>query len=469
MFFLVFSSTVFLFIFLPFVYVIFLLAPTIKIKNFLLMLMSLVFYAFGEPVAVLLMLLSVLVNYFFGRCLSKEKIPRKVVLVSSVIFNLGMLSVFKYAGFFVEILNSVLPVDIPVPQISLPIGISFFTFQALSYVIDVYRGDAPVQKKFGGLLLYIAFFPQLIAGPIVRYNDIAEQLEERDITLDKTILGIQRFIVGLSKKLLIANTVGYVADTAFSLNSSEVSLPLAWLGAIAYVLQIYFDFSGYSDMAIGLGKIFGFEFKENFNYPYAAESMRDFWRRWHISVSGWFKEYLYIPLGGNRKGSARTCINKLIVFFFTGLWHGASVTFIVWGLYHGIFLMLEQYKIIPVDKIKFKLLKYIYTMLVVTVGFVIFRADTLSQAGVFIREMFTGFAVDSASFALFVSQLNPLFVCTALLGAVLCAPVVPWLAGKLKKESVRELACCTGSLILLGLCIINLSSATFNPFIYFRF
>ncbi len=469
----VFSSTVFLFIFLPVTYILYLIVPKIKAKNILLIIMSLVFYAFGEPIVVFLMIFSVAVNYVFGRLLGKPDGHRKPVLVAAVVFNLLLICIFKYTGFLVETFNAVSGLDIPVPQIDLPIGISFFTFQILSYVIDVYRDNTLSQKNFGNLLLYISLFPQLIAGPIVKYYDIERQIDNRSITIEKTSKGIRWFICGLSKKILIANIAATAADAMFALEGAQMSALTCWLGAIAYTIQIYFDFSGYSDMAIGLGSMLGFTFKENFNYPYTADSMRDFWRRWHISLSTWFKEYLYIPLGGNRKGKFRTAVNRIIVFFFTGLWHGANMTFVVWGLAHGFFLLLESYNVIPTEKIKFKPIKRIYTLLVVTVTFVIFRADTLTQAWTFIKEMFTGFDITSQSLSAFSAQLTPLLITVLILGAVFSTPVLRKLGERFTKDGIMsapaEYLSYAGTLVMLLLCVVSLASSSYNPFIYLQF
>jgi len=359
----------------------------VSIQNWLLLVFSVLFYAYGEPVYVLLLLASTLTNYLLALVIGNgaEKY-RRPALIGAVCVNLALLGVFKYTGMLVATVNSLLGVHIPVPQIVLPVGISFFTFQALSYVIDVYRGQAKAQKRFDHVLLYISLFPQLIAGPIVKFHDIDREITERTQTVEGVATGLRRFIVGLSKKVLISNTMAAAADAVFSAQPGEVNILSAWIGAAAYMLQIYYDFSGYSDMALGMGKMFGFHFLENFNYPYCADSIRDFWRRWHISLSSWFRDYLYIPLGGNRRGKARTCINKLIVFFCTGLWHGASWTFVVWGLYHGGFLMLEEYA--PRKRTIPAVVRHLYTLLVVCVGFVIFRADTMSQALHMIGQMF---------------------------------------------------------------------------------
>lgn len=469
----VFSSTVFLFIFLPVSYLIYLAVPGIKAKNLWLIVISLIFYAFGEPITVFLMVFSVLVNYILARLIAHVKTHKKIWLVLAVVFNLGLLGVFKYAGFFTETLNALLPVDLPVPHIRLPIGISFFTFQILSYVIDVYKDNGVVQKNFLNVLLYISLFPQLIAGPIVKYYDISKQIDSRKITAADTAYGVRRFIIGLSKKVLIANTVGAVSDSMFALQSGDMSVLTCWLGGIAYTLQIYYDFSGYSDMAIGLGHMLGFTFKENFNYPYTADSVQEFWRRWHISLSSWFKEYLYIPLGGNRKGKLRTATNRIIVFFCTGLWHGANMTFVVWGLLHGFFLLLESYKVIPLEKLKLKPVKHIYTMLVVTVTFVIFRADTLSQAMTFIAKMFTGFEISAASLTAFSSQFSLLFITILLLAVIFSTPISRNVENLLQKSksgtAIADYGSYALSLMMLALCIISLASSTFNPFIYLQF
>ncbi|MCD7955556.1 MAG: hypothetical protein LUG93_07345 [Lachnospiraceae bacterium] len=312
-------------------------------KNILLLAVSLLFYAYGEPVYVFLMILSSVLNYFWARLMERFPKGRRQVLLLAVLQNLGVLGVFKYAGFLAELWNGLGLIRVPVPEIDLPIGISFYTFQALSYVIDVYRQDVKAERSLFRLMLYISFFPQLIAGPIVKYHDIAEELKNRSLTLDGTVFGIRRFVTGLAKKVLIANYMGAVADALFEAGMSEINVLGAWVGTVAYMLQIYFDFGGYSDMAIGLGAMFGFHFKENFHYPYVASSMKEFWRRWHISLSTWFREYLYIPLGGNRRGKLRTGVNKVIVFACTGIWHGAKLTFLFWGLYHGFFLLMEEW------------------------------------------------------------------------------------------------------------------------------
>lgn len=463
----VFSSMVFLCIFLPVVFLLHLLLPGIRAKNGMLLLASLAFYAYGEPVYVILMIASAFVNYLSALLIGKNPAGKKAVMAVNVILNLGVLVLFKYTGFLAESVNTIFGTAIPVPSIRLPIGISFFTFQAMSYVIDVYRGVTGAQKNFGKVLLYISFFPQLIAGPIVKYHDIAQEIENRTQTVDGVTDGIRRFVVGLSKKVLISNTVGLVADTLFAADVSGLNAAAAWIGAVSYMLQIYFDFSGYSDMAIGLGEMFGFHFKENFNYPYISGSIREFWRRWHMSLSGWFQEYLYIPLGGSRKGKIRTVINKFIVFLCTGIWHGANVTFLFWGLYHGCFLMLEE--IVPAireegGKVK-SFFQHVYTLLVVLIGFVFFRADSMHQGAAWIKTMFTGFGSNTAAMSLALEQLTPLYLVTAAVGIVACCPVKMLV----KKGRAYEAVTAAGSLVLLFLCMLSLASGTYNPFIYFRF
>ena len=453
----IFSSAFFLFLFLPITYILYNICPNIKCKNFLLIIASLFFYAFGEPIYVFLMVGSILVNYFLAIFISNSSSKKRLFLILSIIFNIGLLITFKYSALLVSTTNEFTGLAIRVPEISLPIGISFYTFQILSYCIDVYRHPSSVQKNIFNLTLYIAFFPQLIAGPIVKYHDIEKQLANRITTIDDTASGIIRFIYGLSKKLLISNTMALIVDTLYT---TEINMAFtAWIIAICYCLQIYFDFSGYSDMAIGLGKIFGFTFQENFNYPYIASNVQDFWRRWHISLHTWFKEYLYIPLGGNRKGSARTILNKLIVFFCTGFWHGANWTFVVWGLFHGLFLTLEYKHIIP---LKNKLFSRIYALLVVIIGFVIFRADNMQQAVHIITSMFTGFAMESQEMLLLTKLLSPYNVFILILALIFSNPV----ACKITKHPILKYLSACGLFIL---CIINLATNSYNPFIYFRF
>ncbi len=463
----VFSSLTFLCIFLPAVLILDRIFKNIHIKNALLLVASLLFYAYGEPVYVLLMASSALLNYVSALLIDRFKDTglKKVFLAAGVIVNLGALVFFKYSVFLTTYFNEVFGLGIPVPDVTLPLGISFFTFQAMSYVIDVYRGDCGVQKNFGRLLLYISFFPQLIAGPIVKYRDIEEQILNRTVTSEKTALGIRRFAQGLAKKVFIANNVAVIADTVFNSVLTNLDPKTAWLGAVAYMLQIYFDFSGYSDMAIGLGKMFGFEFKENFDHPYVADSIKDFWRRWHISLSTWFKEYLYIPLGGNRKGKARTIINKFIVFACTGIWHGANWTFLFWGLYHGCFLMIEEF--IPKKEKKgivLKILSHIYLVFVVMIGFVMFRCESISDFGVMVTRMFTLGSIPESSI-MFMKLITPLNLTAIVAGIVFSMPV-----GRFVKDckATRALSY-VAALAAVVLAVMCLSSGSYNPFIYFRF
>ena len=474
-----FSSPVFLFIFLLGLSILYWLTPGIKLKNVLLLLTSLLFYAWGEILVVFLMIFSVFINYLLALWIdwadkSERPRSRKGGLWITVIFNIGMLGVFKYAAFFIESLNAVSGLDISVPMIGLPIGISFFTFQAMSYVIDIYRKSTPVQKNFPNLLLYISLFPQLIAGPIIKYHDVAEQINERKVTVESLANGIRRFIIGLSKKVLIANTLGQLAKSVFELAPSSLNITLAWVGAISYCVQIYFDFSGYSDMAIGLGQMFGFDFMENFNFPYISKSIKEFWRRWHISLSSWFREYLYIPLGGNRKGLVRQGINMGIVFLCTGLWHGAQWTFVIWGIFHGFFLILETYKVLKPDK-WFRPFRHIYTLLVVSVGFTIFNATSMSHAFSFIKEMFTGFKFEAIHASLFGELISPSKLTAIIFAIIASTPIVKFTHNNLIKNgntklfSILNASTYVVTIILLVLCILTLSASTFNPFIYFRF
>ena len=463
----VFSSMVFLCVFLPAAFCLHLLLPGMRAKNFLLVVASLVFYAYGEPIYVILLVASSAGNYILARLTGECPKIRKLTMTLAVVINLGLLVIFKYSGFLVDTFNSVTGAGIPVPQVRMPIGISFFTFQALSYVIDVYRGDASVQKNFGKVLLYISFFPQLIAGPIVKYHDVEAEINNRKQTPEEIGKGIRRFIAGLSKKVLIANTMGLVADNLFGAAATGITGPGAWLGAVSYMLQIYFDFSGYSDMALGLGMMFGFHFHENFDYPYISASIREFWRRWHMSLSGWFKEYLYIPLGGNRRGKFRTVVNKMIVFVCTGIWHGASFNFLFWGIYHGFFLMLEEY--IPFigkkgGKLK-SFFQHVYALLVVCVGFVFFRADTMKQGCFWIREMFTDFGWKASAMSLTLQQLTPVYLVTLAAALVAAVPI----NSMLKKYKWYEGFTYVLSLAGFALCVLSLAGGTYNPFIYFRF
>lgn len=457
----VFSSAIFLFIFLPVVFVLDRLLHGIRAKNILLLIASLIFYSFGQPVYLPLLLLSVALNYVCG-LLAAGKHPKLGVGIA-VAGGIGLLAVFKYADFAIGTINHLFGISLPLTGIALPIGISFFTFQGLSYVIDVYRDRSVVSQSFVKVLLYISYFPQLIAGPIVKYHDIEKEIDQRRTTPRETALGIRRFICGLSKKLLLSNAMGQMADAVFALPAGEIGMFAAWMGAICYTLQIYFDFSGYSDMAIGMGRMFGFHFLENFDYPYTATTIQEFWRRWHISLSTWFRDYLYIPLGGNRKGKVRTWVNRVIVFFTTGLWHGANWTFVLWGLWHGLFSVLEDSGVVPVRRLKGRALGHVYTMLVVILGFTLFRAESLGQAGAMFAAMFTGVGLEWAGTMTVCSFLSPAFLLALILAVLLSFPT----AKRLQPQN--EAIMLAGAMALLVLCMLNLSAGTFNPFIYFQF
>ena len=466
-----FSSIVFLFYFLPIVLLAYFVVPK-KAKNIVLLIASIFFYSWGEPVYVFLMIFSAIFNYFMAIDIGRAKVHQssgKSTLIFTVVVNLFILSFFKYYGFLMDTVNGILGTDIKYTALALPIGISFYTFQALSYVVDVYRGTIQAQKNIFHLALYISFFPQLIAGPIVKYHDVCEQIGNRQCTAEGMAYGIKRFSYGLAKKMLFANTFAATVDWMMEKPLAQLGTVNAWMLAVLYTLQIYFDFSGYSDMAIGLGKMFGFDFMENFNYPYISTSIREFWRRWHISLSTWFREYLYIPLGGNRKGQVRTYINLLIVFFATGLWHGAGATFIIWGLYHGLFLVVERMGLGKLlEKNCFRGLNHIYTALVVVVGWVFFRADTLADAKVILHQMFTWEnGIYPAS--LFV---NRKVIFLAVLGVLLSGivqSICPKLREHLYEKEVTKTVDIVIMAVLLFLCTMYLVSSTYNPFIYFRF
>lgn len=479
----VFSSVLFLFYFLPLVLLCyFILGRSNTIRNLILLGFSLSFYAWGEGHYTLILLISILANYLFGRFIASHKNSQNTWLFISVIFNLGMLGFFKYANFLVDNLNLVLlslgRETILIAPIHLPIGISFFTFQALSYVVDVYRGKTNVQTNILNLGLYIALFPQLIAGPIVRYTDIAHQLLGRILKRENIALGVQRFAIGLAKKVMIADQMSLIVDSIFAQSPSDLSTPVAWLGIITYVLQILFDFSGYSDMAIGLGRVFGFTFLENFNYPYIAQSVRDFWRRWHISLSTWFRDYAYIPLGGNRQGVGRTYLNLYIVFFLTGLWHGASWNFVIWGLWHGTFLVIERLGFDSLLNRIWQPLRHIYLLLVVLVGWVIFRVETMPQALAYIRQMFI-WSSGNGNFTIPIIMNDKLWL-LMLLGFILSTPVFQFVYRYLRKRWLIEqnpylenvwlpFAGFVVTVLLMLISIITLVGSVNSPFIYFRF
>lgn len=499
----VFSTIIFLCVFLPIVIIGYYLGPK-PAKNMFLLICSLFFYAWGEPVYVLIMLASIAYNYLFGMFIANTR-QDKLWMIISVVVNLLVLGVFKYSGFFIENIDKVIPNLLHVPDIALPIGISFYTFQGMSYCIDVYRDKEMVQKNPVNLALYIAMFPQLIAGPIVRYSDIRTELTGRSHNAEMFSEGAGRFIIGLSKKAILANTLGAVAANIMGEDLQTMGVGVAWIGAVFYTLQIYFDFSGYSDMAIGLGKIFGFHFSENFNYPYISKSIREFWRRWHISLSSWFRDYLYIPLGGSRRGNVY--LHLLIVFLATGIWHGAAWGFVLWGLWHGFFIIAER--VVSNHKnngsktksgiqgtvcIK-KLLGWIYTMLVVVVGWVLFALVSVRKTAQYLMVMFgmqkNAFVAYSPSY-----YLDKKTICIFVIALLAC---VPWKqvwrkwAGndkaeneKIENEKIGNDKLCKGNrafaktpagmigqkivlLLLLGLCFVSIITGSYNPFIYFRF
>lgn len=461
----VFSSTIFLWKLLPLALVVYYVISK-KFRNVFLLIISLTFYAWGEPVYIGLMLFCIVCNYIIGLGIDWCRKYKKSWLLFAIILNLGLLGYFKYYDFFASTANTYLKTNIAIRNIVLPIGISFFTFQSLSYVIDVYRGKTAAQKSFIDLALYISFFPQLIAGPIVRYNDINEQLKARQETPEKIADGIRRFIYGLAKKVLIANVVAEYVDKIYAMDYGQVSSLLAWIAAILYMLQIYYDFSGYSDMAIGLGKIFGFDFLENFHYPYLSKSIQEFWKRWHISLGAWFREYLYIPLGGNRKGTYRTYINLFIVFFMTGLWHGASFTFVLWGLYHGFFSVAERLGLKKIlNKVPF--LAHVYTTIVVVFGWVLFRADGIHQAGVYIKRMLMPwkYLYSEVSIAVLMNPKIWVVACCGILGIGIIQTITKKYTEHLKYSGIEVVYCG----ILLVVCLGALAANSYNPFIYFRF
>ena len=480
----VFSSVTFLFFFLPLVLFVYTVAGN-RFRNPLLLLASLLFYCWGEGLYLLVMLGSILTNYLCGKLMVRsDGSSVSMVLGVGLLFNLLLLGSFKYGNFLVDNLNVVLQgLGLPVIHlgpIHLPIGISFFTFQAISYIVDVYTGRVEAQRRLVSLGLYIALFPQLIAGPIVRYQQIAGQLGHRQMAVGECAAGVQRFLFGLGKKVLIANPLAAVADEIFALPASELSPSVAWFGAICYTFQIYYDFSGYSDMAIGLGRIFGFRFPENFNYPYVSRTITEFWRRWHISLSNWFKDYLYIPLGGNRHGPWRTYRNLLIVFLLCGLWHGASWTFVLWGLYHGLFLVIERTSVGRYWEKTWQPLQISGTFCIVVFGWVLFRCDNLPMALDYLAAMFG--LVDAGQSILLLPALVDRKVALEIgLAILLAGPIFPVLRQIHQKVyfSVHRTrlvyAGCTGLLrlsflaILTYLAVISLAAGVYNPFIYFRF
>ncbi|MBI1852723.1 MAG: MBOAT family protein [Planctomycetes bacterium] len=482
----VFSSTLFLFLFLPLVLAVYFVVPK-SLRNPVLLIANLVFYAWGEVFFVAVMLLSIVLAYVLGLWVDRVRgrASAKWVVAIAVAINVGLLAVFKYGNFIVDNVNVVLAlVHVPplhAATIPLPLGISFFTFQALSYVIDVYRNDVAVQKNPLHLAVYKSLFPQLIAGPIVRYRDVASQIVNRVVTREGFAIGVRRFVVGLGKKMLIANVVAIPADAIFALPVGQVTSGLAWLATACYALQIYFDFSAYSDMAIGLGRMLGFTFLENFDYPYISESLTEFWRRWHISLSTWFRDYLYIPLGGSRMGPARTYFNLVTVFFLCGLWHGHSWTFVVWGLFHGAFLVIERLGVARWLAAVPSPVRRIYTLLLVLIGWVFFRADTFQQASGFLTAM-AGFGTATGIEHRVSDYWNAELAVVLVAGVVGSAPILATLGRLYERIRADHAQAVTraidaaffvardGGLVLVLLASATvLSAGTHNPFIYFRF
>lgn len=464
----VFSSMFFVWVYLPLVilgYHIF----RKKYKNFFLVLVSILFYAWGEPIYILLMFFSILFNWKMGIWLEEAVKYKKCILALNTICNIMLLVVFKYLDMLILAINTICGSDVFTPvELPLPIGISFYTFQAMSYIIDLYRGKYNAQRDLLSLALYISFFPQLIAGPIVRYEDINEQIENRKVSVEQTAEGIRRFIYGLGKKVIMSNILAESASQIADMSIVELSGVTAWVGAILYTLQIYYDFSGYSDMAIGLGKIFGFEFLENFNYPYLSKSISEFWRRWHISLGTWFREYLYIPLGGNRKGKTRTYLNLMIVFAVTGLWHGASLNFIVWGLYYGVLNVIER---MGLQKLlaKNRIVAWLYSIMMVNFGWVIFQQTDLEKGIEYLKRMICPWKYTESIYTL--NELVSSRVCLVAIIAILGCGVIQKVAKRWKiedrwKDSTFEMFFCLG----IAVCsFMLLAGDSYNPFIYFRF
>ena len=481
----VFSSITFIFFFLPIVLSLYFLIPE-RFRNPFLIGASLTFYAWEEGKYVLAIVFYMVFNYYFGVLIEKYRFElsdqgrkkAKYALAVSLALNLGVLIFFKYLGFIVANINLLMRFtgySLGQPKIHLPIGISFFAFQAIAYIIDVYRRDVKAQESIITFSMYESLFPKLLAGPIVRYRDVESQVDNHPVTVEMFSQGVQRFMLGFGKKVLIANSVGMVADQIFSMSVAQLSFSLSWLGVICYTLQIYFDFSGYSDMAIGIGKMLGFEFLENFRYPYISKSVREFWRRWHISFSTWLRDYLYVPLGGNRKGAGRTLINLIIVFFFCGLWHGAKWTFVIWGLWHGLFLIVERTrfgKLLDSNKS----LGHIYTLWVVSTGWVFFRSESLSYAANYLCALIgLGKGVHSAF--MFLDLKTSLAISLGMIGST---PVTEKIKALLQRGEVsgpffRAVVRCSSILSLIyvyavfALSVIFVSMSTYNPFIYFQF
>jgi len=468
-----FSSLTFLFGFLPLLIILYFIIKNRTYKNIILLIFSLIFYAWGEPKYILLMLFTILVVYLLGLLLdkydkNKKYLQKKITLIISIVFVVGNLIYFKYTNFIIENINNIFNGNITIANIILPIGISFYSFQILSYIIDLYRKKIKVQKNFFSLAMYVVFFPQLIAGPIVRYETVEDEINNRKENINDIIKGTKRFIIGLSKKVIIANQMAIIADMVFNNYNNTYGTIILWLGAICYTFQIYFDFSGYSDMAIGLGKIFGFHFLENFNYPYISKSITEFWRRWHISLSSWFKDYIYIPLGGNRVKKLKWIRNVLIVWGLTGLWHGASWNFIIWGIFYGILLLLEKIVLNKYLEKTHDIIKWIYTIVIVVIGWTIFRANTLNDLIYFIKTMFIYKKTNWIS--ILTTDLSIVNSLMFLIPAFIFSfPIIKKIKEKYENNIGYTIISNIILLGLLGICIVYLTSSSYNPFIYFRF
>lgn len=460
----VFSSAIFLFSFLPILLLVYFIVPA-KAKNYVLLAFSMVFYAFGGPKYLVVLLFVVLVDYIGARLIEKNRQNAKKILTAVIVVNLATLIFYKYTMFFLENLSVIFQTDLELFEVIMPIGISFYTFQSMSYVIDVYRREVAVQKNYLLLLLYVSLFPQLVAGPIVRYQTIEHEIHNRKSSIGDVCYGIERFILGFAKKIIIANQMGMLADIVFDGGTDYT--PVAWLGAIAYMFQIYFDFSAYSDMAIGLGRIFGFHFLENFNFPYVSKSIKEFWSRWHISLSTWFRDYVYIPLGGNRRGPKRLFINMAVVWALTGFWHGAEWTFLFWGLYYFVFLAFEKFVIKDkMDKIP-SVLRHIGTLLIVLIGWVLFRAEDMGTFAGMIGTMFS-FNFDAVGMAEARLYIETYFV--YFIGAIIFStPIYYKICGRFENSGVFAVIKYGGLLVLLLVSVMFLAHSSYNPFIYFRF
>ena len=467
----VFSSIIFMFTFLPLSLLLYYIMPR-KFKNLMLLMISLVFYAWGEPVYVLLMIFTIVFDYIMALIIDRnreDKVKSKIIFIATVGVNLLILGFFKYYGFLIDNINLLFNLNLQYTNLALPIGISFYTFQTLSYVVDVYLDKVKVQKSLISFALYVTMFPQLVAGPIVKYSDIDYQLTNRKESINKFGQGVDRFIIGLGKKVLLANNIGIIWTTIQGMNIDSISVLTSWIGIIAYTFQIYFDFSGYSDMAIGLGKMFGFEFIENFNYPYISTSISEFWRRWHISLGTWFREYVYIPLGGNRVSTLKHIRNLFVVWLLTGLWHGASWNFVVWGLYYGFILFMEKIILNKVLSKTPKFIKHIYTMLLVMIGWVLFGSVDLTSALEYLKVMFglSGNAlVDNSAIYYLYTNIKLLIILT------LCStPIISIIFRQIikKGKSVGILFAVSINIIIILISIAYLVNETYNPFLYFRF